>query len=243
MQKTPSFYGLIVWSCLLGGCSQAQQAQRAETDTLYRYREAMPDGIGKWYQGREIAHVMGHQGAGWLERSEREEEERTDLLMDALDLAPDAVVADIGAGTGYFTFRLARRVPQGRVLAVDIQPEMIAYLNEKKEEQRAANVTPILGTITQPRLPTDRVDLVLLVDAYHEFSHPYEMMAALAQSLAPNGKIALVEYRAEDPSVPIKPLHKMSEAQAQKEMAQVGLQLLENKDLLPQQHLMLFGLP
>ena len=243
MRRTSLACGLIVWSCLLVCCSQAQQTpgEAADTLTLYSYQVASRDGIGKWYADREIAHVMGHQGAEWLERPDREEKERTDLLLKALDLPPDAVVADIGAATGYMTFRLAPLVPRGKVLAVDIQPEMIAMLKVKKESRQADNVIPILGTIIDPRLPADSVDLVLLVDAYHEFSYPYEMMKSLVHSLRPGGRIALVEYRAEDPKVPIKRLHKLSEAQARKEMALVGLELIENKALLPQQHLMLFG--
>ena len=183
---------------------------------------------------------MGHLGAGWLERSEREEEERTDLLIDALALKPDDVVADIGAGSGYFTFRMSPLVPQGKVLAVDIQPEMLQMIEEKEQKQQVKNIETILGTIEDPKLPKNSVDWVLLVDAYHEFSHPYEMMSAIAEALSPTGKVALVEYRAEDPLVPIKPRHKMTEAQAVKELEAVGLTLVENKDLLPQQHLMIF---
>jgi ubiquinone/menaquinone biosynthesis C-methylase UbiE len=184
---------------------------------------------------------MGHQGAGWLERSGRQEEERTDLLIDALDLQPDDVVADIGAGSGYFTFRISPRVPQGKVLAVDIQPEMLEMIRQKQQDEGVNNVQTILGTVDNPQLPEDSVDWILLVDAYHEFSHPYEMMRDVANALAPGGRVALVEYRQEDPSVMIKPRHKMTEAQAVREMKAVGLELLENKDVLPQQHLMMFG--
>ena len=243
-QKT----GFIYLLCLiLSSCAQSQQpvqepvAKVEAADSIYTFgASTSADGTGKFYLGREIAQVMGHQGAGWLERSNREEEERTDLLIKALELQPDDVVADIGAGSGYFTFRMIPLVPQGEVLAVDIQPEMLDMIQEKKVDQSVDNIRTILGTIENPKLPADSVDWVLLVDAYHEFSHPYEMMSNIADALSANGKVALVEYRAEDPSIQIKPKHKMTEAQAVKEMEKVGLQLVENKEMLPQQHLMIF---
>lgn len=238
--------GFLYGICLLfSACAQSQQpAQEPETearDSVYTFgASTSADGTGKFYLGREIAQVMGHEGAGWLERSNREEEERTDLLVEAMELQPDDVVTDIGAGSGYFTFRMSPLVPQGKVLAVDIQPEMLAMIQEKQSDQSIDNVRTILGTIEDPKLPPDSVDWVLLVDAYHEFSHPYEMMSGIAEALSPTGKVALVEYRAEDPSIMIKPKHKMTEAQAVKEMEKVGLQLVENKEMLPQQHLMIF---
>ena len=200
-----------------------------------------PNGIGTYYLGRQIAHVMGHEGAGWLERSGRRQEEGTDLLLKALKLKPTDVVADIGAGTGFFAFQLAKKVPQGQVLAVDIQPEMIAALHVNKRKLNAPNVRPVLSTTTNPALPADSVDLVLIVDAYHEFDHPREMGQAIRRALRPGtGRLALVEYRAEDPDVPIKRIHKMSVEQARKEMAAVGLTLVETVETLPQQHLLLF---
>lgn len=232
---------LLFVSCR--GSSQQQPATSSPTDSLkvYRLGEASRDGIGKFYQGREIAHVMGHLGASWLERPEREREERTDLLLQALALKPTDVVADIGAGTGFFTFLMAPKLPQGKVLAVDIQPEMIAYLNEGKEKRKIANVQPVLGTESDPKLAVNSVDLAILIDAYHEFSYPREMMSHVASSLKPGGRIVLVEYRAEDPTVPIKELHKLSVKQATKEMSALGLKLLKNDDRLPQQHIMFFG--
>lgn len=222
--------------------SSGPKAETASSDSIYTYGPpTSADGTGKFYQGRDIAQVMGHQGASWLERSGRQEEEGTDLLINALNLQPDDVVADIGAGSGYFTFRLSPRVPQGKVLAVDIQPEMLEMIQRKQQDEGGNNVQTILGTVDNPQLPADSVDWVLLVDAYHEFSHPYEMMRGVADALAPGGRVALVEYREEDPSVMIKPRHKMTEAQAVKEMKAVGLELLENKEVLPQQHLMIFG--
>ena len=215
----------------------------AKTDTS-GYEVASPrdpNGIGTYYMGRQIAHVMGHEGAGWLERSSRRQEEATDLLLNELRLKPTDVVADIGAGTGFFSFQLAKKVPKGQVLAVDIQPEMIAALQANKRRYRAPNVRPVLGTTTNPALPADSVDVVLIVDAYHEFDHPREMGRAIRRALRPGtGRLALVEYRAEDPNVPIKRIHKMSVEQARKEMAAVGLELVDSIETLPQQHLLLF---
>lgn len=220
----------------------AAPAPEATENQWYQYREPSRDGIGKYYMGREISHVMGHRGAGWLERPEREREERTDLLVKELGLRDTDVVADIGAGTGYFVFRMSPLLPRGEVMAVDIQPEMLAIISDRAQ-QAAANVTPVLGTTTDTRLPPASVDLILLVDAYHEFSHPREMGESMVRALKPGGRIALVEYRKEDPRVPIKPLHKMSEAQARKELQALGLRWLETRSVLPQQHLMFFEKP
>jgi SAM-dependent methyltransferase len=223
------------------GSSQQQSATETRADTVYQYQDASRDGTGKVYKGREIAQVMGHLGASWLERPEREQEERTDLLLKALRLKPTDVVADIGAGTGFFTFVMAPNVPQGKVLAVDIQPEMIDYLNEGRAKRKATNVQPILGTESDPKLPANSIDLAIMIDAYHEFSYPREMMQHIADALKPGGRVALVEYRAEDPTVPIKPLHKLSVAQASKELHAVGLRLLATDKRLPQQHILFFG--
>lgn len=215
-----------------------------QADThIYTTGPAGRDGIGKFYQGREISHVMGHRGAAWLERSSREREERTDLLIDALPLEPDHVVADVGAGTGYFSFPMAERVPDGRVLAVDIQPEMLALIEERRDSLGVTNVETVLGRIDDPALPTGEVDLILIVDAWHEFSHPHEMGLGMALALKPGGKLVLIEYRMEDPSVPIKRLHKMSEAQARKEMDGLGLRWVRTESFLPQQHFMVFEKP
>lgn len=213
---------------------------RAEDPAVYEYGKASRDGIGKFYMGREISHVMGHLGAGWLERPDRRREERTDRLLDNLPLEADSVVADIGAGTGYFSFPIAERVPDGRVLAVDIQPEMLEIISRRMEAGGISNVQPVLGSERDPGLEPSSVDLVLLVDAYHEFAWPREMSEAMARALRPGGRLVLVEYRAEDPSVPIKPLHKMSVKQARREMAAVGLELERNGKFLPQQHFMVF---
>ena len=231
-------------------CAQSPQSPdaAADDDGVYTFRNASRDGIGKFYMGREISHVMGHLGRGWLERPERVREERTDLLVDLLPLKPDDVVVDLGAGSGVLTFPIAQRVAEGKVFAVDIQQEMLDALVQHAESLGVENVIPVLGNEKDPALPdpsleSNQVDLALMVDAYHEFSHPREVMLALVRSLRPGGRVALVEYRAEDPMVPIKELHKMSQEQARKEMEAVGLEWERTLDDLPQQHLMLFRKP
>lgn len=206
----------------------------------YEYGSPSRDGIGKFYMGREIARVMGHLGASWLERPTREREERTDRLVSNLPLQPDSVVADIGAGTGYFSFRIAGRVPRGKVLAVDIQQEMLEMIGSRMVAEGVTNIETVLGSERDPGLAPDSVDVILLVDAYHEFSWPREMGLAMVRALKPDGRLILVEYRAEDSAVPIKPLHKMSVRQARKEMAAAGLRLERNGRFLPQQHFMVF---
>ncbi|GAB3762997.1 class I SAM-dependent methyltransferase [Spirosoma pomorum] len=243
MHRLVIFFLLTLLACGRSSSQQQTATLSAPPDSakVYRFGEASRDGIGKIYQRREIAQVMGHLGASWLERPEREQEERTDLLIKALNLKPTDVVADIGAGTGYFTFVMAPEIPQGKVLAVDIQPEMIEYLNEGKAKRKITNVQPVLGTEFDPKLPDNSIDLAIMIDAYHEFSYPREMITHIVSALKPGGRVVLVEYRAEDPSVPIKELHKLSVAQATKEMNAVGLKLLKNDKRLPQQHIMFFG--
>ncbi|MGI8501873.1 MAG: class I SAM-dependent methyltransferase [Hassallia sp.] len=202
-----------------------------------------PDGIGKFYQGREIAQVMGHTGASWLERPQREAEEQPSKIKNVLNLKPNDVVADIGAGTGYLSFRIAPLISQGKVLAVDIQPEMLDIIKSLKKEKNISNVEPILATVSNPNLPPESVDLAIMVDAYHEFEYPLEVMQGIVSALKPGGRVILVEYRGENPFVMIKPLHKMSQKQVKKEMQAVGLLWRETKNLLPQQHLMVFEKP
>jgi precorrin-6B methylase 2 len=206
------------------------------------YSEKRPSryGIGKVYMGREISQVLGHRGIAWLERPEREREELPEVVIAHLDLEPDDVVADVGAGSGFFSFRIAPHVPRGLILAVDVQPEMIEVLHRRRLETGVDHLTPVLGSLTDPRLPEGEVDVVLMVDAYHEFSHPREMMEAIVRSLAPDGRVVLVEYRAEQRRSGVLPLHKMTEAQARKEMAAVGLELEVNHDPLPIQHILVF---
>ncbi len=208
----------------------------------YTTKPASPDGIGKVYMGREIAHVMGHQAADWLERPERDQEEGTSKLIPLLGIKPGDVLADIGAGTGYFSFRMAKVAAQGKVYAVDIQQEMLDIIEQRKPSEGAKVVT-VLGTISDPKLPPNAVDLILLVDAYHEFSEPKEMGEGMVRGLKSGGRIALVEYRAEDARVPIKTLHKMSEAQARREMESLGLRWVKTEKGLPWQHVMFFEKP
>ena len=200
-----------------------------------------PDGTGKFYLGREIAQVMGHEAAEWLERPEREDEEHPEALVEQLGLRRGEVVADIGAGTGYFSRRLAEKVGSGgRVLAEDIQPEMVVRLRRTMAGLGLTNVVPVLGTRTDPRLPAGTVDLALLVDVYHEFDQPFEMMGAICRALKPGGRVVLAEYRGESLAVPIKPLHKMTVAQVKREMSVQPLVWVETKEALPWQHLIVF---
>ncbi len=239
----------VLLAGVMSGCAGALAADHhlptdpATTLHPYEFRAPSRDGIGKVYMGREISHVMGHLGASWLERPEREREERTDRLIANLPLDADDVIADIGAGTGYFSFPMAQRVPEGRVLAVDIQPEMLSLVEIRREELGVNNIETVLGTESDPRLDPASVDLILLVDAYHEFSYPREMGLAMAKALKPGGRLVLIEYRGEDPNVPIKRLHKMTERQARREMQAVGLDWVGTRDFLPQQHFMVFRRP
>jgi SAM-dependent methyltransferase len=229
---------------LLSSCGVSEAIAPPTSDDIYQHRTIhSPDGIGKVYLGREIAQVMGHQGAAWLERPSRAIEERPLQAIQSLDLKPSDVVADIGAGTGYFSFRLSPLVSEGKVFAVDVQPEMIDILEFLKAENQAENVEPILGSVTDPHLPANSIDLALMVDAYHEFDHPKEMMEGIVRSLKPGGRVVLLEYRGENPFIPIKKLHKMTQRQAKREMSAVGLVWQETKDILPQQHLMIFQKP
>jgi SAM-dependent methyltransferase len=235
LSMTAAALRLACLTVLLVAASAGVLAQDAVYETCRR-----SDGIGKCYMGREIAQVMGHLGAAWLDRPERESEEAPGALIRSLGLKPGDVVADVGAGTGYFALRIAPLVPQGKVLAVDVQPEMLQILEHKRREARLRNVQPMLGKPDDPRLPPGSVDLVLMVDVYHEFAYPREMMQGIVRALRPGGRVALVEYRAEDPHVPIRPSHKMSQAQAKAEMAAVGLTWVQTLDVLPWQHLMFF---
>jgi ubiquinone/menaquinone biosynthesis C-methylase UbiE len=199
------------------------------------------DGIGKRYLGREIAHVMGWQAAPWLEREEREKEERTSVLIDELHLSRGLVIADVGAGSGYLSRRMAPLVaPGGRILAVDIQPEMLALLAKTAADPRYANIEPVLGTVDNVRLPADSVDLAIMVDVYHELEYPSEVLASIVRALKPGGRVAFVEYRGEDASVPIKALHKMTERQVRLEAGKQALTWERTSERLPWQHLIIF---
>jgi SAM-dependent methyltransferase len=202
--------------------------------------ERRTTGIGKFYMGREISFVMGHQAAGWLNRPGRIQEEMPDEVVANMGLDPDHVVADIGAGSGYFSFRIAKLVPDGNVLAVDIQQEMLDIIEERKADEGVTNIEGVKGQIDDPNLPDDSIDAAIMVDAYHEFSHPFEMIDGIYDALRPGGRIFLLEYRGEDPNVPIRPLHKMKEEQVVKEMSVFGLEWTDTLDFLPWQHMMIF---
>ena len=215
-------------------------SQELIQEDYYTFKRGDYNGIGKWYMGREIAYVMGFQGIGWLERSEREKEENVSSLIKNMKIKSNEVIADIGAGSGYHAFRIASLVTNGLVYAVDIQPEMLMAIEKTKEFKKVENIKTILGTEKTVELPKSSVDKILMVDVYHEFSFPVEMINSIKNALKPNGELFLIEYRAEDLKVPIKRIHKMTEEQAVKEMKAAGLVLKENIDNLPWQHCMVF---
>jgi ubiquinone/menaquinone biosynthesis C-methylase UbiE len=206
----------------------------------YKIRTGDPNGINKWYMGRQIAQVMSHYGIDWLERDEREMEENTSLLLKNLAVKPGMVIADIGAGSGYHSALLSKIVGIGKVFAVDVEPEMIAYLNERIKQEKLSRIIPVLSAEQEVSLPENTVDMMLLVDVYHEFAYPYEMALSMRAALKPGGKLVLVEFRSEDPNVPIKSIHKMSKAQAIKELKAAGFAFDKNIDNLPWQHCMVF---
>jgi ubiquinone/menaquinone biosynthesis C-methylase UbiE len=206
----------------------------------YKIKTGDPNGINKWYMGRQIAQVMSHYGIDWLERKEREMEENTSLLLKNLGVKPGMIIADIGAGSGYQSALLSKIVGSGKVFAVDVEPEMIAYLNERIKQEKLSHIVPVLSTEQNVSLPENSIDMMLLVDVYHEFSYPYEMTLSMLAALKPGGKLVLVEFRSEDPTVPIKTIHKMSEAQAIKEFKAAGFLFDKNIDNLPWQHCLFF---
>lgn len=192
------------------------------------------------YMGRRIAQTMSFHGANWLVRDEREQEERPSMVLPQLGLKPGMTVCDMGCGNGFYALEMAKRVAPGTVLAVDIQQEMLHLLKLRAEEAKVENIKPLLGTAVDPQLAPASCDLVLMADVYHEFSHPKQMLTAIRKSLKPGGQIALLEYREEDPRVPIKPEHKMSKRQILKEYGANGFRLVKEYDELPWQHLMFF---
>ena len=194
--------------------------------------------------GRPIADVMGFQGADWLFRDTREAEEQPEAMLEALKIKPGATVADIGAGAGYTSLRLARRVgPGGTVLATDVQPEMLAMLRENARVAGVKNIRPVRATQTKVNLPDAAVDLAIMVDVYHEASDPEALLAGLKQALKPGGRLVLVEFRGEDPDVPIKPEHKMTLSQVRKELEPQGFRFVESLEFLPWQHIIVFEKP
>lgn len=236
VQKVFSFLIVLPLALVLNQCL----GQERVSSEAYTYAKGDANGTGKWYMGREIAHVMGFQGMGWLDRPEREAEENTSKLLSNMNIQPDDRIADIGAGSGYHVFQMAPLASNGLIYAVDIQDEMLAELRTKKEQGSSKNVKIVKGSETNVNLAENSVDKVLMVDVYHEMSHPVETLASIKKALRANGKLFLIEYRGEDDSVPIKKLHKMTEAQAVKEMRSVGFKLEQNLDDLPWQHCMVF---
>ena len=222
--------------------SQQSIAQEISSNEKYIFKKGDFNGIGKWYMGREIAHVMGFQGIGWLERSSREKEENVTNLINNMKIKPNDTIADIGAGSGYHTFRMAPLATKGMIYAIDIQPEMLMSIENTKASGNLKNVKAILGTETRINLPRNSVNKILMVDVYHEFNYPYEMIKSIKDALKPKGQLFLIEYRGEDPKVPIKRIHKMTEKQAVKEMNAAGFKLKKNLNNLPWQHCMIFEL-
>ena len=200
-----------------------------------------PNGIGKFYMGREIAQVMGPGGIPWLEREERESEERPQQTIAALEIRPGQTIADLGAGSGYYTFRIAPLVgPDGKVLAIDVEPTMLRVVAERARRERFANVETVRSSPSDPNLPAASVDLLFMVDVYHELEYPYETLRKVHAALRPDGRVALIEYRAEDPKVMIKAVHKMSERQIIKELEAAGFRHVRTVRTLPLQHLVIF---
>ena len=235
-KKAGTIIFLLCLTLPLYNCVGQDNSLNAE----YTYAKGDPNGIGKWYMGREIAQVMGYQGIYWLERPEREAEENTSTLLQDMAINSDDIIADIGAGSGYHVFKMSKMASEGIIYAVDIQEQMLAAINYRMDENRVKNVRTIKGTEMSVNLPENSLDKVLLVDVYHEFSYPIEMMQSINKALKDDGKVFLIEYRAEDARVPIKKVHKMTEVQAVKEMQAVGLRLEQNIDNLPWQHCMVF---
>jgi ubiquinone/menaquinone biosynthesis C-methylase UbiE len=235
---------LVVCVCLVAAPLDAAAAPRGRPLPIDAAIDAsMPiPPAATHHLGREIAQTMHFTGAPWLMRESRQREEDCRLMLEALELRPGQAICDMGCGNGFYTLELARRVgPTGRVYAVDIQPEMLRMLAELAGREGLTNIRPILGTAIDPRLPTAEIDLCLCVDVYHEFSHPEAMLARIRASLAPGGRLALVEFRGEDPAVPIKPLHKMTKAQIRGELEPAGFRVVGEFDRLPWQHVVFLG--
>lgn len=219
--------------------TQTSEAMQEGSDT-YTYEPGSVNGIGKWFMGREIAHVMGFQGMEWLNRPEREQEENVSRLLKNMNIQPTDVIADIGAGSGYHVFKMTPQVPEGTVYAVDIQEEMLAEMRRIQQNTGITNLNLVKGTSQSVNLPENTIDKVLMVDVYHEFDFPLEMLESIAKAMKSDAKLYLIEYRGEDPGIPIKTIHKMTRVQAVKELNAAGFTLLENKSNLPWQHCMIF---
>jgi precorrin-6B methylase 2 len=239
MKRLIIFTAIFLFGCCTI-CPQQVIAQKKKADSLYTYRDASSGGTGKFYMGREIARVVGPGSVAWLDRASRPQDENTQLAIDKIELPEDAVIADVGAGSGYYTFKLAPKVPKGKVYAVEIQDEMIAAINEKKKKLNNTNVEVIKGTVTSPNLPDNAVDLVIMVDVYHELEYPVEVLQAIRKSLKKDGQLLLIEYKGEDPKVAIRPLHKTTVAQLTKELGANGFNISYVGKFMPIQHFLLF---
>ncbi len=236
MPITMKLSSLLLSICLL----MAVQITVAQEQSTYTFKKPSANGTGKVYMGREIAHVMSFEGVEWLERNSRIQEENTNLALVSLPLKNNSIVADIGAGSGFYTFRVAQRIPKGKIYAVEIQDEAITFLKKKASDDRYANVAVIKGNEQSPNLPANSLDLAFMVDVYHELQYPAAYLNALKKALKPNGQLLLLEYKAEDPAVAIKPEHKMSVTQVKKELSANGFKLIKNGTFLPLQHFLLF---
>jgi SAM-dependent methyltransferase len=235
---------LFVAAVLIGACTHPNQTKNTDQqtaqqkDTIYSYKKATKNGIGKLYKGREIAQVMGFSGAGWLERDTRNQEENVELAVKNLPVSKTSIVADIGAGTGFYTFRIAPKV--GKVLAIELEDEALDYLKQRSKTLKQSNIEVVKGTEKAPNLPDNSVDVALMVDVYHELEYPHEYLQALYKALKPGGKIVLVEYKGEDPEIPIKELHKTTAVQISKEVTANGFTFIEDKEGLPMQHFLIY---
>ncbi|MCH2202662.1 MAG: class I SAM-dependent methyltransferase [Fuerstiella sp.] len=242
MKSLPAAIVLLV--CPIISIAQDSGGSGPDFEGRYEFRSNHdPNGIGKFYMDREIAQVMGFAGAGWLERKTREQEERLSLMVRSLKLKAGDVVADIGAGSGVISMLMAQQIlPRGKVMAVDIQNEMLLRLRRRSRRAGIRNIKPVKGTIKSPNLKPESVDLAIMVDVYHEFEFPYEMMLGVSRATKIGGRVVLVEYRMEDPTVPIKLVHKMTEEQAIKELRQpeFSLKWTETVNVLPWQHILVF---
>ena len=228
--------------CCIAACDAQTPKEKINTsnDSNYVNKKASSGGTGKFYLGREIAQVMGAAGSSWLDRQSRPDEENTKLALDKIDVGDSGVIADLGAGTGYYTFQLTPKVPHGKVYAIDIQDEMIDELNKRKAAKNITNVEVIKGTTLSPNLPDNSTDLVIMVDVYHELEYPKEMLQAIKKALRKNGKLLLIEYRGEDDSVPIRPLHKTTVKQLNRELSANGFKLNYQGEFLKIQHFLLY---
>ncbi|MCX2741724.1 class I SAM-dependent methyltransferase [Pontibacter anaerobius] len=242
LPATAKLYLLLLTLCLsaCNSCLAQQQEKKPASSDGYTYKTASRGGIGKVYMGREIAGIISPAGGAWLERESREEQDKASVAIENMGLRPNSVVADIGAGVGYYTFRIAPKMPNGKVYAIDVQDEFVAALKERAAERGLTNVEVVKGGSQSINLPENLLDLAFMVDVYHELEYPKEMLQDIHRALKPDGILLLLEYRAEDPDVQVKELHKMSVEQITKELGANGFELHRQVDMLPRQHFLMF---